>query len=205
MTSLTSLFARINNELSTMPHGWCSVIKGQTLAAAVVALRPEISVEIGVYAGKSALPIALAHQECGTGRLIAIDPWSPQDSKVGQVAPEDEKFWGNLDHEAIYQTFYQHALRLNVAHLIHIVRKRSDDFNPPDGIGLLHIDGNHSEQAVRDVERFAPKCKVGALCFCDDLNWSGGGVTRAVEKLKAMGWNQVYLLDTGAVFQKVKL
>lgn len=199
---MTKLFQQIADEITNMPHGWCSIPKGQMLAAAVVALRPEISVEIGVYAGKSAFPIALAHKECGVGRLIAIDPWSATASQEGQVKPEDHKFWSGLDHEMIYQTFWKNALRLNVAHIIQVVRKRSDDFTPPDNIGLLHIDGNHSDQAIRDVERFAPKCRMGALCFCDDISWSGGGVTRAIEKLRLSGWTQLYFLDTGAVFQK---
>jgi hypothetical protein len=201
---MTPLFAQIEHETLTMPHGWATVAKAQMLAAAVLALRPALAIEIGVYAGKSAFPVALAMKEVNHGRLIAIDPWSAQESKVGQINPADHKFWSTLDHDMIYQTFRHHALRLNVAHLIQIERKRSDDFEPPNGIGLLHVDGNHSEQACRDMERFAPKCRVGALLFADDIGWAGGGVARGVEKLKAMGWEQLFFLDTGAVFQKVK-
>lgn len=171
----------------------------------VLSLRPELSVEIGIYAGKSALPIALAHKECGVGRLMAIDPWDASASEVGQINDGDREFWGKLDHESIYQTFWQHALRLNVAHLIQVVRQRSDNVIPPDGIGLLHVDGNHSDQAIRDVERFAPKCKMGAVCVMDDLGWAGGGVQKAVDRLKTIGWTQLYFLETGAVFQKTGL
>jgi hypothetical protein len=45
--------------------------------------------------------------------------------------------------------------------------------------------------------------RVGGLLFADDLNWTGGGVLRAVAKLKTMGFIELYRLDTGAMFQRV--
>jgi predicted O-methyltransferase YrrM len=47
---------------------------------------------------------------------------------------------------------------------------------------LLHIDGNHSEEAsTSDVDLFMPLVKPGGVVFMDDLNWDS--TKRAQEKM----------------------
>lgn len=205
---MSNLFQRISELLPAL-HGWCSESKAHTLAAAVLALRPETTVEIGIYGGRSFLPMALAHKEIGRGMIIGIDPWHPHESAKGQINESDHKFWSenlppgqHASHDRVMNHFLQKLHELGVQNCVNIIRLPSDAVEPPTKIDLLHLDGNHSDQAVRDVERFAPKCRVGALMFVDDIHWSGGGVARAVEKLKATGWAFLYALDTGAVFQR---
>ena len=40
----------------------------------VLALRPAVVVEIGVWRGSSLLPMALALKELGRGQIVGVDP-----------------------------------------------------------------------------------------------------------------------------------
>lgn len=199
-----NLFDRITQELNgPVKHGWCSIAKAHTLAAAVLALRPDLSLEVGVWGGRSFIPIALAHKEIGKGVVIGIDPWSPQASVEGQVHEADRKHWGAADHESVYVDFMSHIARLELGNCVRILRSKSDDVPPPDGIGLLHSDGNHGPQAIKDVERFAPKVKAGGLAFLDDLGWSGDYVLESSKRLLKLGFAELFKMDTGGMYQRV--
>lgn len=200
---MTPLFSQIEKLVPTL-DGWCSVPKAQTLAAAVIALRPSVSLEIGVWGGRSLLPIALAHREIGKGRVIAIDPWSRAASEEGQSGA-NRKWWGQeADHELVYRRFMKWCLDLNVAHLVNVHRAPSNNVSPPACIDLLSLDGNHGPQVHKDVERFCPCVRVGGLVFLDDLNWEGGFVAAASVQLKGMGFLELFKLDTGAVYQRIE-
>lgn len=199
---MTGLFQKISDTLPKL-DGWCSPEKGQTLAALVLGTHPEVCVEIGVWGGRSALPIALALKEIGRGTLICIDPWSNAASAEGQVNVQDAEWWGKVaDHETVYNRFLNTIAEHGIGQCVRVVRQRSDQVPVPANIDLLHIDGNHSDQAVKDVERFAPNVRAGGFVCCDDLDWSGGGVRRAVAKLQSMGFREIYRLGTGAMFQR---
>lgn len=196
------LFEDISAFIVQCKNGWCTEEKAHALAAAVLTLRPEVCVEIGVFAGKSFFPVALALKHVGRGVITGIDPWDQQASAEGQMN-ENLKWWGTLDHDYVFREFQR--LLLDTATLKHVnfIREKSDDVKPPPRIDLLHLDGNHSDQAIRDVDRFAPSVRVGGLVFMDDIGWEGGGVLRACAKLKGMGFAALYEIDTGAMFQKV--
>lgn len=182
---------------------WCSEEKAEALAMCVAALRPQLVVEIGVWQGASLLPMLLALRHNGTGRAIAIDPWSPAVSVVGEVAANVE-WWSRADHDVAFRKFGARMETLGVAHLCEVWRKPSDDGAPPEGIGLLHVDGSHTEQAVRDVNRFAANVRVGGMLMLDDCNWSGGGVLRAHERAIELGFVDLYPLGTGCVMQRLR-
>ena len=180
--------------------GWCTVEKGCDLALAVIKLRAAVSVEIGVFGGRSLLPIALAHQGQDFGVVWAIDPWNPAASVIGQNEV-NANWWGHCDHETIYQRFLAHVKTQGVDRYVKIIRQESDSVEPPPVIDLLHIDGNHSDQTIRDVSRFASKVRPGGFCFVDDLHWAKG-VETAVDNLLAMGFVKLFVRDTGAMFQR---
>lgn len=222
----TNLFTRIERVLAHMPHGWCSVRKAHTLASIILATRPALVVEIGVYGGRSFVPMVMAlaevrrqstvngQQSTVGGVAIGIDPYDAAVSAAGEVAANAE-WWGNLDHGEIEK----HARTVMGAvpdwdgHW-DLVRKRSDDVDPPDGVGLLHVDGAHTEQAYRDVERFAEHVMVGGYVVLDDLLWEGGQVSRSIEVLTRMGFDERFRMigqdegtpftDNWGVFQRVK-
>lgn len=186
---------------------WCTPEKAHALAAFVVALRPELVVEIGVWRGASAIPLLLALKAAGRGRAIAIDPWDPAASIVGEE-PANVEWWGTEvgahGHEDAYREFLRRLTRNEVYHLCDVRRQTSDSVDPPPGIGLLHVDGNHTEQAVRDVTRFAPSVLPGGILVLDDISWSSGSVGRAHALALEMGFIDLYPVGSGIAMQRVR-
>lgn len=182
--------------------GWCPVDKALVLASLVVALRPKCIVEIGVWGGRSLLPMAMAAEaiNCGT-TVAAIDPWDPKASTEGYEGKNAE-WWSTRDHNAVYESFVTHVMQLGLAGRVTIFRARSDDLEPPPEIDLLHIDGQHSDQAIRDAERFGSRVVPGGFCVTDDDDWSGGGPKAALSKLEQLGFVRICGLGTGSLFRR---
>ncbi len=196
-------------KLARTGNGWCSEEKATVLANTVIAMRHALSVEIGVWSGASLLPLALAHKFIGRGQVIGIDPWSAEVSAVDQP-PEHKKWWSEVDHEAIYLDFCKKVQAYELGSFVRIWKKASDDVEPPKGIGLLHIDGNHCAQALRDAQRFAVNVNVGGILCLDDISgdktpteWKKG-VNNAAEFCKSVGFVELYRLDTSAFYQRAR-
>lgn len=182
--------------------GWCSVEKANDLALAIIKIRSSVTVEIGVWGGRSLIPMALAHREQAHGVVWAIDPWSAKASVEGYDKANSD-WWGAQDHDLVYRNFLANLKANAVEEYVRVVRMKSDDVEPPENIGLLHLDGQHTDQTIRDVERFASKVIPNGFCFVDDIHWSGGGVERGVEKLLTLGFVKLFVRDTGAMFQRI--
>lgn len=197
-----NLFTEIYNFIDTKPPGWCDLDKALTLACMVVGLRPAVTVEIGVFGGRSALPMAMAHKAIGHGMLYAIDPWDKAASVEGYEGA-DLEWWSSVDHESIYQYFMLQIKLRGLENVTRVIRNKSDDVAPMPGIGLLHVDGQHTDQAVRDVLRFASEVMFGGIVVMDDIAWRGGGVARAVKTLESLHFRELYKLGTGAVYQRI--
>lgn len=195
-----NLFDSIRQIQPKLP-GWCPPEKAEALAAIVLAIRPAVSVEIGVWGGSSFIPIALAHKYVGSGVVIGIDPWDKSES-VKNETPENMAWWSDQDHEKIFGMFSAIVSQLGLEQFAQVWRKTSDRANPPNVIDLLHIDGSHTDQAVRDVVRYASKVRPGGFCVMDDLDWKTGGVRRAEARLLTLGFRRLHALGTGAVYQR---
>jgi len=197
-----TLFETIAKVQPTLP-GWCPPEKAEALAAMVVALRPLVTVEIGVYGGSSFFPLALAHKHIGYGTAIGIDPWSKAEAMRGETA-ENAEWARTVDYETLYNAFMGNLQTLGLEHCTKIIRQTSDNAPVPNVIDLLHIDGNHQTQAVKDVIRFAPKVRPGGLCVMDDLSWENGQVQRAAQILQhELHFKLLYPLGTGATYQRI--
>ncbi len=186
-----NLETRIEKALECMGHGWCSPSKAKTLAAICVALRPEVVVEIGIYAGRSFVPMALALQQNGKGKAIGIDPFDAAVSASTEVG-QNKDWWGGLDHGNIEEHLMGAIDGLALAPFVDIRRQKSDDVQPPDNIGLLHVDGAHTEQAIRDVRRFAQNVNIGGFVCLDDILWDSGAVSEAAGYLLKLGFVELY-------------
>lgn len=207
-----NLQTKIERVLACIGHGWCSYEKAHALSAACFALRPETVVEIGVYAGRSLFPMALALQQIGRGRVIGIDPYDAAASAAGEV-DANKMWWAGLDHSVIERDFLDCVDAMELREFVTLVKQRSDDVPPPENVGLLHVDGSHTEQAIRDVRRFAHNVILGGVVCLDDILWEGGAVSAAASILKAMGFEELYrvigpengtpFFNNWAMFQRV--
>jgi len=198
---MKELFAEIE---SVLPEGgdWCDLQKAQTLAALVVGLRPRVMVEVGVFLGGSLIPMLLAMKHVKVGRAIAIDPWA-RDASVIDQDEVNAAWWKTIDHDDVYRRFLSRLEKHGCMDICTVVRRRSDLCDPPEGeCQLVHLDGNHGPQAIRDVERFAPNVTVGGFLILDDLHWAGGHVSAARELAVSMGFVELYEIGTGCVMQR---
>ena len=205
-------FRQILTEIAvSMPTnvGWCSLEKATALAAIIVALRPKVVVELGVWMGGSAIPMAIALRAVGTGQLIAIDAWSTEASVSGQEAESHLKWWGETmgeaGHKCAFETFLQRLKKHGIpAERCTVRRQRTDHAIVPASIDVLHHDANHGPQVVRDIERWTPSIRIGGLLILDDLDWVGGHVVRARDRARELGFVELYPLGTGCVMQRVR-
>lgn len=183
--------------------GWTSLTKAYSFAALIYSYRPMVSVELGVWCGRGALSLALAHKEIGRGMCYAIDAWNAGASVEGQVDEANRKHWSNQPaHDAAFNIVLDMVNRLSVQNCIKVIREKSATAPIPEGIGFLIVDGNHGPEAIEDVKRWAPKVLTGGFTYLDDLDWSGGAVRKAEQELKAMGFNELYQIETGALYQR---
>jgi predicted O-methyltransferase YrrM len=202
------LFSLISSITDTM-DGWTSQAKASALAAIVLTMKPAVAIEIGVWAGKGILPIAFAMRENGGGIATGIDPYSAKASVDGEFG-ENAKWWSDQEmHDDIKKKFLTYVKKFGMETWINLIQKKSDDVTPPvEGCDLLSIDGNHCEQAIRDVERFAPSVNRGGIVFMDDRHWQGGAVLRAEDILEDMGFGRLFDVtgngDDWSAFQRIK-
>lgn len=195
-------------EACASPHGWCTELKARTLASLVIGTRPSTVVEIGVWSGKSLLPMALACRENNFGYVIGIDPYEPTASVEGQTGANKEWWASVANHQAIHDYFLAQVEHFGVGKYVRLIRNKSDDVLPPMGIGLLNIDGNHGPQALVDTTRFAPFVALGRFVVLDDLHWEGGAVSESADWLINHGFTELFRVttppDDWAVFQRTK-
>lgn len=164
-------------------EGWCSPYKASVLMELVFMVKPKVIVEIGVFGGKSLVPMAYALRVIGAGKVYGIDPWDTQESIKGMEGINKD-WWGSIDHQGILNGLVQKIGQFGLNNQIELLRTTSANAAPIRDIGILHLDGNHSEEsAFFDVVKWVPLIKKGGLVVFDDLDWQGTG--KAVEWLDA--------------------
>lgn len=187
-------------ELNPKLAGWAELPKAISLYNLVLAARPAVVVEIGVFGGRSAIPMIQACKANDHGIVHCVDPWSPDVSAAGQVTEVDKKWWASVNHEYIYQGFVDALRKHSLEKYCEIHRMKSSDFNPPNQIDIFHCDGNHGPDAVTDTIKFASLVPSGGYVILDDLGWSGGHVKKSAEWLKENGFLELHPLGTGSLF-----
>lgn len=126
----------------------------------VHALRPRVVVELGTQAGLSYFGLCQAVREHGVqARCYAVDTWSG-DEHTGAY---DDATWNDVSS---YNTTHY-------AEFSELLRTRFDEAASrfgPESIDLLHIDGFHTYEAVReDFETWYPKTAPGGIVLFHDV------------------------------------
>lgn len=160
----------------TVP-GWCSTDKATRMMDLIHTFKPEVCVEIGVFGGSSIYPTATALKFNGKGIVYAIDPWSHKDCQEGYDATDpNHVWWSSIDLDKIYRDFLTLLANRQLKQYCQPMRMRGDEavsHFKDESIDLLHIDGNHSEEAaLADAILWLPKIKKGGFIWFDDVNWT---------------------------------
>jgi uncharacterized protein YfkK (UPF0435 family) len=192
-------------------NGWCTLHKREKLIE--YAAQSLCAVEIGIFGGKSIIPIAQGQKSAGkNGVVYGIEPWNSDDAVQTPTSQENDDWWKNIDWVQIKAPFLQALIDLELTSQVRIVELLSDDalsmFSGQrfkNKIDFVHIDGNHSEsQALRDVDYWTSVAAPGATIVLDDINWQS--VKPAYRKLCSLG-KLVYEADSAGTgsFAIVKL
>lgn len=153
-------------------QGWCSKEKASTLMDLVMMTRPKTVVEIGVFGGKSLIPIGYALWKNGTGKVYGIDSWDANESVRG-MDESNATWWASVDHEAIRLDLESKIQLFNLKQHVKLIQATSKNTAPILDIDLLHIDGNHSEESTLfDVNKWVPLVKKGGVVLFNDMNWA---------------------------------
>lgn len=197
---MNDLFQAIKEILPTLP-GWCTYEKAKRMSELIIKTRPNVSVEIGVFGGSSFIPIAMTHAAIYQGRAWAIDPWDTQIAVNDYEAKEHRQWWEKVDMNHIYENFNKRIAEMGLRPYTNILRKKSNEVMPPAEIGFLHIDGGHSDIAINDAARFAPRVLKGGYVVVDDLDGvHGQGPIRAADELINMGFKKIEDYKSWGVF-----
>lgn len=200
--NLSDLFSRIALIVPAV-EGWCSIDKACTLAATVIAYKPPLIVEIGVFAGRSLIPMALAAKvACPHSKVIGIDPWEAT-SSIEDMPDPHRDWWNKVNYAQMAKSFVDHLDHYRLDN-VEIRAMRSDQTTIDEPIGILHIDGNHGPRAsVYDVEHYAYKVQTGGYIFLDDIGWAAEAYDRLKTANMGLCFRELYKLESGAMFQRL--
>lgn len=155
-------------------EGWCTKSKASILIDFIFMLHPKTIVEIGVWGGKSLIPMAHALKIKGRGVIYGIDSWDSKESAEGMDQVNSE-WWGKVDHEAILKGLQKKISEFGLGGEIILLKMTSKLAPNIPNIDILHIDGNHSEQSANfDVQKWVPLVRPGGVIIFDDVGWSTG-------------------------------
>jgi hypothetical protein len=158
--------------------GGSGSLKALILADLIIEHHVSTTVEIGVYRGRSLLPIALLFRTIGSGTAIGIDPWQVEaalqfdDHEIGPAVND----WTRIQPwDATYESVIGRIRDWDLDRYCQLLRMKSGDAASlihDHSVGLVHIDGNHDQaQVQRDVELYAPKLVPGGFLVLDDPSW----------------------------------
>ncbi|HEX2579776.1 MAG TPA: class I SAM-dependent methyltransferase [Rhabdochlamydiaceae bacterium] len=157
--------------------GWCTESKAGVLIDIVLKTRPQKILEIGVYGGKSVIPMACALQALGRGIIYGIDPWDNNAAIQGVMNEDNLKYWALIDLQAIKRELMMKIRQFNLENQIVLLETTSEAAEPIYDIDILHIDGNHSDvTSYFDVTHWVPFVRPGGWIILDDMTWYENGV-----------------------------
>jgi len=153
-------------------QGWCTEQKASILIDIILKTRPNKIVEIGVYGGKSVVPMACALKAVGKGKIYGIDPWDNGAAIAGVMNQDNLNYWSNINLQAIKVGLFQKISQFGLGDSIVLIESTSEAAPPIQDIDILHIDGNHSDiTSYFDVTKWVPLVKSGGWIILDDMTW----------------------------------
>jgi hypothetical protein len=197
---LTQLAALVR--LFQLVPGQCDHPKLEALTAIFRWMPPGDIVEIGTLWGRSAVALAFLARHYRIGNLLCVDPWRTEELHQGitavdavfDEAPMDEIFEAFRMNLAPFQGMANYARQrsekaaFRYAHEHYFTTEDLGSTGYTREIALLHIDGNHSLDSVRqDISLWHRFVRAGGWIVFDDYCWPfGTGPRIAADEFCAM-------------------
>jgi hypothetical protein len=179
-------------------YGECSREKVLALCGVVPTAPKGDVVEIGSLYGKSSYVLNRLAAWCGIGATICIDPWNLGLSVQTDAPIHIQEASSGWDWDLVQQGFLV-AMLANVSAPFNYLRATSADAHElytssrsissrefgetsiTGSISILHIDGNHDEDAVaEDFSLWSPHVVPGGWIIFDDYQWPHGNGPRLI-------------------------
>ncbi len=190
--------------------GWCSEEKMNRLYTLVKECDREDSepliIELGIFAGRSLFPMALACQDLGKGGVFGIDAWSNEAATQGTNHPANDEYWSKINLENILLAYQTSIGHLALEKYIQTLRGKTIDFIDMfenDSIDIIHFDSSHNpETVIPELDGYVPKIKKGGFLIADDYLWPE--VREAYDKIPSYGFEIYENYNEWVIFRKIK-
>jgi predicted O-methyltransferase YrrM len=180
-------------------YGWCSHSKASILIDIIHKIKPAKIVEIGVWGGRSLIPMAYTLKGLGHGKIYGIDPWDSLASVQGVQNEANQAFWSSVDHEATYKGLVHFIDRFELQDQVELIRDTSAHAPSISEIDLLHIDGNHSDEtSYQDITKWGPLVNRGGWIILDDITWYENG---AYTQARSIEWLNNHCLKMAEIHE----
>lgn len=186
-------------------HGWCSYEKGQRLALLAIEMNAQKIVEVGVFGGRSLIPMALACKFKGSGVVHGIDPWEKDAALEGKNDQTNDDWWGNVvDLNLIYNSYLKSIVNYGLQDQCVTHKMKSIDainLFEDRSIDIFHQDSNHSEEvSCSEVEKWMPKMKISCAWICDDTNWPT--IQKSLRLIESYGFETVQQYENWKIYKR---
>ena len=202
-------YYNIYKNISTDFGGGSFMSKTYLMAYLINSHNLKHYIDIGVYKGKSLLPLAYVIGQ-NNGKAIGIDPYENEIAKEYDIEEEKRElinnFIDNLDFNTLYNEVIMNIEKYNLSDYCKIIRKPSteavaDILKSKIKIDMLHIDGNHDSKNVKeDADKYLPLLTDGGFVIFDDIDWDS--VNEIYKKVKEGNFLTVYESETFGILMK---
>ncbi len=156
-------------------EGWCSLDKAYRISEIIIEKKCKDILEIGIFGGRSLIPMALSIRYLGEGQVIGVDPWSNSEAVAIQTNEINDQWWSKIDFNLIKRKYFESlihfdlfkyvkTLEINSNQALYVLKNHCFD--------LIHIDGAHSEEiAYNDVTMWFNNLKPKGIFIIDDICW----------------------------------
>lgn len=165
--------------LAALPaiEGWCTARKALWLSDLIAENGCTQVLEVGIFGGKSLIPMALAVRECTPGgQVYGIEAWSSDVAGAAAANAENDAWWREVELKAIKAGFLRNLLDNELAGIVNVLEMSPDEaFKCLTAIGLdqfdlIHVGGSHSEvQAVHAAGMWPGLLRPGGILVLDDI------------------------------------
>jgi predicted O-methyltransferase YrrM len=173
-----ALSARIVAALPAI-EGWCTQGKAVWLSDLIGESACRTVLEVGIFGGKSLIPMALAVQHCAPGgKVYGVEDWSGDAAAETAMSAASDVWWREVELKAVKAGFLRSLLDNELSDIVNVLEMSADEaFRCLTALGLdqfdlIHLDGSHSDvRALRDVRMWTGLLRPGGILVLDDIGW----------------------------------
>jgi hypothetical protein len=149
------------------PHiaGWCSPKKSDAMMDLIFETKPNVCVELGVLAGASLLPTAMALKHLNHGVVYGIDAWDSQEVVKHYEPGNPHRLWWEQQDMGLHKRSCENLIQSNQleSHAVLLKDTFANAVSQIGAIDILHIHATLTD----DARAYCDKVKLGGYIWFD--------------------------------------